>query len=139
MSNNTKKLINRIIMVLTCCMILFSLSCVYGQGTIDPNSITKPPKNNILYKSFVNSCVLSVVIGDVCFSPSLIKLEPPSIIPLTLWSPVANTILDEEKILKKSNIIKIIFFKILFFISSPPIINILHCFKLFKWLKIIHL
>ena len=43
MSNNTKKLINRIIMVLTCCMILFSLSCVYGQGTIDPNSITKPP------------------------------------------------------------------------------------------------
>lgn len=43
MSNDTKKLINRIIMVLTCCMVLFSLSCVYGQGTIDPNNITKPP------------------------------------------------------------------------------------------------
>lgn len=42
MSNNTKKLINRIIMVLTCCMILFSLSCVYGQGTIDPSTVTKP-------------------------------------------------------------------------------------------------
>lgn len=42
MSNNTKKLINRIIMVLICCIILFSLSCVYGQGTIDPNALTKP-------------------------------------------------------------------------------------------------
>ena len=49
MSNNTKKLINRIIMVLTCCMILFSLSCVYGQGTIDPNSIT------IDYRRYTNS------------------------------------------------------------------------------------
>lgn len=43
MSNNVKKLINRIIMVLICCMFIFSLSVVYGQGTIDPNSIQKPP------------------------------------------------------------------------------------------------
>lgn len=43
MSNNTKKLINRIIMVLICCMILFSVSCVYGQGTLDPSMVTKPP------------------------------------------------------------------------------------------------
>jgi len=44
MSNNTKKLINRIIMVLTCCMILFSLSCVYAspQGSINPDNY-KPP------------------------------------------------------------------------------------------------
>ena len=44
MSNNTKKLINRIIMVLTCCMILFSLSCVYAspQGSINPDHY-KPP------------------------------------------------------------------------------------------------
>lgn len=46
MSNNTKKLINRIIMVFICCMLLFSLSSVYGtgQGTINPDDITKPPE-----------------------------------------------------------------------------------------------
>ena len=43
MRNNTKKLINRIIILLICCMFIFSLSVVYGQGTIDPNTITKPP------------------------------------------------------------------------------------------------
>lgn len=43
MSNNTKKLINRIILLLICCMFLFSLSRVYGQGTLDPSTIDKPP------------------------------------------------------------------------------------------------
>lgn len=43
MSNNTKKLINRIILLLICCMFLFSLSGVYGQGTLDPSTIDKPP------------------------------------------------------------------------------------------------
>lgn len=43
MSNNTKKLINRIVIVLMCCIFVFSLSVVYGQGTIDPSTITKPP------------------------------------------------------------------------------------------------
>lgn len=55
MSNNTKKLINKIIMVFMCCIILFSLSCVYAlpkeeepeeetipQGTINPDNY-KPP------------------------------------------------------------------------------------------------
>ena len=55
MSNNTKKLINRIIMVFMCCMLLFSLSSVYAlpkeegpeketipQGTIDPDKYTPP-------------------------------------------------------------------------------------------------
>lgn len=44
MSNNTKKLINRIIVVFMCCIFVFSLSRVYGtgQGTIDPNDY-KPP------------------------------------------------------------------------------------------------
>ena len=42
MSNNTKKLINRIIMVFMCCMLLFSLvNYVSGQGTINPD---KPPE-----------------------------------------------------------------------------------------------
>ena len=44
MSNNTKKLVNRIILLLICCMFLFSLSGVYGQGTLDPSTINKPPK-----------------------------------------------------------------------------------------------
>ena len=43
MSNNTKKLVNRIILLLICCMFLFSLSGVYGQGTLDPSTINKPP------------------------------------------------------------------------------------------------
>lgn len=56
MSNNTKKLINRIIMVFMCCMLLFSLSSVYAlpkeegpeketipQGTINPDDY-KPPE-----------------------------------------------------------------------------------------------
>lgn len=43
MSNNTKKLVNRIILLLICCMFLFSLSGVYGQGTLDPSTIKKPP------------------------------------------------------------------------------------------------
>ena len=43
MSNNTKKLVNRIILLLICCMFLFSLSGVYGQGTLDPSTIDKPP------------------------------------------------------------------------------------------------
>lgn len=43
MSNSTKRLINRIIMLLICCISLFSLSCVYGQGTLDPSNVTKPP------------------------------------------------------------------------------------------------
>ena len=56
MSNNTKKLVNRIILLLICCMFLFSLSGVYGlpkeegaeeetvpQGTINPNDY-KPPE-----------------------------------------------------------------------------------------------
>lgn len=44
MSNNTKKLINKIIMILICCIILFSLSCVYAspQGSINPDNY-KPP------------------------------------------------------------------------------------------------
>lgn len=42
MSNNTKKLVNRIILLLICCMFLFSLSGVYGQGTLDPNDYTPP-------------------------------------------------------------------------------------------------
>lgn len=42
MSNNTKKLVNRIILLLICCMFLFSLSGVYGQGTINPNDYTPP-------------------------------------------------------------------------------------------------
>lgn len=46
MSNNTKKLVNRIILLLICCMFLFSLSGVYGtgQGTLDPSKIDKPPE-----------------------------------------------------------------------------------------------
>lgn len=43
MNNNTKKLINRIILLLICCMFLFGLSGVYAQGTLDPSNITKPP------------------------------------------------------------------------------------------------
>lgn len=43
MSNNTKKLVNKIILLLICCMFLFSLSGVYGQGTLDPSTINKPP------------------------------------------------------------------------------------------------
>lgn len=44
MSNNTKKLINRIIMVFMCCMLLFSLvNYVSGQGTINPDDY-KPPE-----------------------------------------------------------------------------------------------
>lgn len=55
MSNNTKKLINRIVIVLMCCIFVFSLSVVYAlpkenvqedpetpQGTINPNDY-KPP------------------------------------------------------------------------------------------------
>ena len=43
MSNNTKKLINRILILLICCMFIFSLSVVYGgQGTLDPETIDKP-------------------------------------------------------------------------------------------------
>lgn len=44
MSNNTKKLINKIIVIFMCCIFVFSLSRVYGtgQGTIDPNDY-KPP------------------------------------------------------------------------------------------------
>lgn len=55
MSNNTKKLIKRIIVIFMCCIFVFSLSRVYAlpkeegpnepaipQGTIDPNDY-KPP------------------------------------------------------------------------------------------------
>ena len=55
MSNNTKKLVNRIILLLICCMFLFSLSVVHAlpkeeggeeetvpQGTINPDDY-KPP------------------------------------------------------------------------------------------------
>ena len=64
MSNNTKKLINRILLVFICCMLLFSLANhVYGQGTIDPNSLTKPTIDLNKEKAAVNK--VAPIIGVV--------------------------------------------------------------------------
>lgn len=43
MKNNKRKLISRILTLLVCCMFIFSLSMVYGQGTIDPSDFNAPP------------------------------------------------------------------------------------------------